>query len=56
MVDLIHNNKNLYGVEVICRILLIAPSTYYRTLDLAENPDHQAKRNLHDQHHTKQIK
>jgi hypothetical protein len=36
MVDFIHNNKELYGVEAICRILPIAPSTYYRTLDLCE--------------------
>ncbi len=34
MVDFIHNNKELYGVEAICRILPIAASTYYRTLDL----------------------
>jgi hypothetical protein len=34
MVDFIHNNKDRYGVEAICRILPIAASTYYRTLDL----------------------
>ncbi len=34
MVDFIHNNKALYGVEAICRILPIAASTYYRTLDI----------------------
>ncbi len=32
MVDFIHNNKELYGVEAICRILPIAPSTYYRMM------------------------
>ncbi len=41
MVDFIHNNKDRYGVEAICRILPIAPSTYYRTLDLTDNPEHQ---------------
>ena len=56
MVDFIHNNKALYGVEAICRILPIAPSTYYRTLDLEENPEHRAKRDLHDEHHAEQIK
>ena len=56
MVDFIHNNKELYGVEAICRILPIAPSTYYRTLDLCENPEHRAKRDLHDLHHAEQIK
>ncbi|SDY72881.1 hypothetical protein SAMN05421643_12427 [Acinetobacter kyonggiensis] len=42
MVDFIHNNKDRYGVEAICRILPIAASTYYRTLDLADNPEHRA--------------
>lgn len=56
MVDFIHNNKELYGVDAICRILPIAPSTYYRTLDLADNPEHRAKRDLHDLHHAEQIK
>ncbi|TPS17705.1 IS3 family transposase, partial [Acinetobacter baumannii] len=49
-------NKELYGVEAICRILPIAPSTYYRTLDLCENPEHRAKRDLHDLHHAEEIK
>ena len=56
MVDFIHNNKELYGVEAICRILPIAPSTYYRTLDLCENPENRAKRDLHDLHHAEEIK
>ena len=34
----------------------IAASTYYRTLDLADNPEHRAKRALHDLHHAEQIK
>ena len=56
MVDFIHNNKALYGVDAICRILPIAASTYYRyypTLDLTVNPEHRAKRDLH---HAEQIK
>ncbi len=56
MVDFIHNNKELYGVEAICKILPIAASTYYRTLDLTVNPEHRAKRDLHDEHHAEQIK
>lgn len=56
MVDFIHNNKDRYGVDAICRILPIAASTYYRTLDLCENPEHRAKRDLHDEHHAEQIK
>ncbi len=38
MVDFIQNNKDRYGVEAICRILPIAASTYYRALDLVDNP------------------
>ena len=56
MVDFIHNNKALYGVEAICRILPIAASTYYRTLDFVANPEHRAKRDLHDLHHAEEIK
>ncbi len=56
MVDFIHNNKDRYGVDAICRILPIAASTYYRTLDLTVNPEHRAKRDLHDLHHAEQIK
>ena len=56
MVDFIHHNKDRYGVEAICRILPIAASTYYRALDLVDNPEHRAKRDLHDVHHAEQIK
>ena len=56
MMDFIHNNKDRYGVNVICRILPIAASTSYRMLDLIVNPEHQAKRDLHGLHHAKQIK
>ena len=31
-------------------------STYYQALDLADNPEHRAKRDLHDEHHAEQIK
>ena len=54
--DFIHNNKALYGVDAICRILPIAASTYYRTLDLVNNPEFRAERALHDLHHAEQIK
>ncbi len=54
--DFIHNNKALYAVEAICRILPIAASTYYRTLDLTVNPEHRAKRDLHDLQHAEEIK
>ena len=38
----IHNNKDRYGVDAICGILQITASTCYRTLDLADNPEHRA--------------
>ena len=56
MVDFIQSNKALYGVEAICKILPISPSTYYRQLDLTENPEKRSKRDLHDQHYADQIK
>ena len=61
MVDFIHNNKDLYGVDAICRILPIAASTYYRTLDLEDEKhhfarEHRAKLDLHDFHHAEEIK
>ena len=56
MVDFIHNHKVRYGVELICSILPIAVSTYYRHLDLNENPDKRSKRALHDEHFAKEIK
>ncbi len=54
MVDFIHSNKDLSGVEAICKILPIVASTYYRTLDLVDEKhrfarEHQAKRDLHDE-------
>lgn len=56
MVDFIQSNNVLYGVEAICKILPIAPSTYYRQLDLTEHPEKHSKRDLHDQHYAEQIK
>ena len=56
MVDFIRDHKALYGVEAICQILPIASSTYYRQLDLVQNPEKHSKRDLHDQHYAEQIK
>ncbi len=56
MVDFIHHNKDLYGIDAICKILPIAARTYYRTLDLCKNPEHRAKRDLHDLHHAEEIR
>jgi len=48
MIQFIDDHKDEYGVELICRVLPIAPSTYYRTKDLADNPEKYAKRHQHD--------
>ena len=56
MVDFIQSNNVLYGIEAICKILPIAPSTYYRQLDLTKHPEKHSKRDLHDQHYAEQIK
>ena len=44
MVEFIDDNKAEYRVELICRVLPIAPSTYYRAKDLECYPE---KRSLH---------
>ena len=48
MVDFIDDHKPQYGVEPICRVLPIAPSTYYRTKDLNDNPEKRSQRSQHD--------
>lgn len=47
MVNFIDEQRDVYGVEPICKILPIAPSTYHRHKELAEHPErrsHRAKR------------
>lgn len=56
MLDFIDEHKAQYGVEPICKLLPIAPSTYYRQLYLNAHPEKCSKRVLHDQHHAEQIK
>ena len=48
MVDFIDVNKQEYGIEPICRVLPIAPSTYHRAKDLEECPDKRSLRSQHD--------
>ena len=48
MVHFIDEHKDEYGVELICRVLPTAPSTYYRAKDLADNPEKCSKRHQHD--------
>jgi len=49
MVDFIDEHRDLYGVESICRELPIAPSTYYRTVDLNQHPEKRSERAKSDE-------
>ena len=48
MVDFIDDHKNNYWIEPLCRVLPIAPSTYYRVKDLSDNPEKRSRRQWHD--------
>ncbi len=56
MVKFIDDEKDKYGALSICRILPIAPSTYYRIKDEQENPQKQSHRKQSDKHLMEQIK
>ena len=56
MVKFIDDEKDKYGALSICRILPIAPSTYYRIKDEQDNPEKQSRRKQSDKHLMAQIK
>ena len=47
MISFIDNNKAEYVVEMICRVLPIAPSTYHREKYSANNPEKPSLRSQH---------
>ena len=49
MVAFIDQERETYGVESICKVLPIAPSTYYRCKQLAANPDQRCDRVKRDE-------
>ena len=49
MVAFIDDHRGRYGVESICRVLPIAPSTYRRQKLLALEPDRRSARAVRDQ-------
>ena len=49
MVDYIDLNKEKHGVESICKVLPIAPSTYYDHKDKQLNPDKRSSRAQRDE-------
>ena len=56
MVHFIDDHKNYYGVEPICRVLPIAPSTYHRAKDLEYYPEKRSLRSQHDDYYLSEIK
>lgn len=48
MVKFIDDERHNYGVELICRVLPITPSTYYAYKDKQANPEKQSKRMQND--------
>jgi len=49
MVDYIDRHRDKYGVEPICEVLPIAPSTYHRHKDLARSPEKRSERSRRDE-------
>ena len=56
MVNFIDEHKNNYGIEPICRVLLITPSTYYRAKELEESPEKRSQRSQYDDYYLSEIK
>ena len=50
MVAFIDEHRDAYGVEPICDVLPIAPSTYYEHRARAEDPDRRPAREKRDEH------
>ena len=49
MIQFIEDNKYLYGLELICRVLQISPSTYHRAKDLENCPKKRSLRSCSGQ-------
>ena len=56
MVQFIDDYKDDYGIEPICRVLPIAPSTYHRIKDLEDCPEKRSLRSQHDDYYISEIK
>jgi len=58
MTAFIADHREVFGVEPICRVLQIAPSTFYARAAIARNPDlacNRAKQDAHDLVKIKQV-
>ena len=49
MVDFINEQRDDHGVESICSELPIAPSTYYRAMNLQKHPEKRSERAKSDE-------
>ena len=49
MVDFIDHHRDQYGVEPICNVLSIAPSTYHRCKTLEQRPEKRSARSQRDE-------
>jgi transposase InsO family protein len=56
MVALIDEHREAYGVEPICRMLPIAPSTYYQHKDWEVHPDRRSERAKRDDELRREIR
>ena len=56
MISCIDDNKQFYGIEPICRVLPIAPTTYYCAKDLSANPHKRSLRRQHADYYISEIK
>lgn len=56
MVAFIDQLREVYGVESICKVLPIAPSTYYRYKQIESNPDQRSERAQRDDRLKPEIK
>ena len=56
MVSFIDDHRVTYGVEPICRVLPIAPATYYQHKAWAQDPQKRSTRSRRDEHLREQIR
>ncbi len=55
MIAFIEEHRDVFGVEPICKVLPLAPSTYYDRLAIAKNPDRASARAKSDTDICKEI-
>lgn len=55
MIAFIKDHRGAHGVEPICRILQIAPSTFYERIAIERDPDRASDRAKRDAHQRKEM-